>query len=310
MEKIVIIGSGCAGYTAALYTARANLSPLLITGQLPGGLLTQTSRVENYPGFSAGILGPVLMEEMYKQAEQFGCRFKYGYLVTAVDLKSGGPHSIRLDNGESIDSKTLIIATGASHRKLGLKAEAKLETKGVSYCAVCDGAFFRDRSLVVVGGGDSAMEEALYLTKYASKVTIVHRRSQLRASKIMADRVLQHPKIEMAWNSVVTDILGVELDRVTGVRLKDTKTGALRTLECEGLFVAIGHIPNTELFINRLDTDRNGYIRLHERSSHTSVESVFCAGDCADSTYRQAVTAAGMGCKAALDAERWLEANA
>ena len=306
MEKVVIIGTGCAGLTAALYTARANLKPLVFTGAMPGGLLTTTSIVENYPGFPEGIDGYELMVRMQKQAERFGARVKFGS-VDAVDV-ARQPFTLTVD-GEPVQTQTLIIASGASHRHLGLESEEKLEKKGVTYCATCDGALpmFRDRPLVVVGGGDSACEEATYLTRFASVVYLVHRRDTLRASKIMAERTFAHAKIKPVWDSIVTEVLDVKQDKVTGVRLKNVKTAKESVLECSGLFVAIGHIPNTQLFKGVLDMDENGYLRP-KRGSETNVPGVFVAGDCSDHFYRQAVTAAGMGCAAAIDAERYLAA--
>lgn len=304
MEKVVIIGTGCAGLTAAVYTARANLNPLVLTGTMPGGLLTTTSIVENFPGFPEGVDGFELMQRMQQQAEKFGARVKFG-TVEAVDLKQA-PFTLTVD-GEPVATQTLIIATGASHRHLGLESEAKLEKKGVTYCATCDGALpvFRNKPLVVVGGGDSACEEALYLTRFASEVHLVHRRDQLRASKIMADRTLAHAKIKPVWDSVVTDILDVKQDKVTAVRLENVKTRAESELACAGVFIAIGHVPNTELFRGVLTLDENGYI-VPRGGAATNVPGVFVAGDCADHDYRQAITAAGMGCAAAIDAERYL----
>ena len=306
MENVVIIGTGCAGLTAALYTARANLRPLALTGSQPGGLLTTTSIVENYPGFPDGVDGYELMTRMQKQAEKFGARVQFGTLE-AVDL-SRRPFALTVD-GEKVETQTLIIATGASHRHLGLKNEHLLVNKGVTYCATCDGALpvFRNQPLVVVGGGDSACEEALYLTRFALVVYLVHRRDTLRASKIMTDRVLANQKIKPIWDSVVTDILDVKQDKVTGVRLKHVKTNVETTLDCAGVFVAIGHVPNTELFKGALDMDASGYI-VSKRGAATNVPGVFVAGDCADQVYRQAITAAGMGCAAAIEAERFLEA--
>ena len=306
MEKVVIIGTGCAGLTAALYTARANLRPLVLTGAMPGGLLTTTSIVENYPGFPEGIDGYELMVKMQKQAERFGARVQFGTLE-AVDVAKQ-PFTLTVD-GEPVQAETLIIASGASHRHLGLESEEKLEKKGVTYCATCDGALpmFRDRPLVVVGGGDSACEEATYLTRFASVVHLVHRRDTLRASKIMAERTFAHAKIKPVWDSVVTEVLDVKQDKVTGVRLKNVKTGKESALESAGLFVAIGHIPNTQIFKGILDMDENGYI-IRKRGSETKIPGVFVAGDCSDHVYRQAVTAAGMGCAAAIDAERYLAA--
>ncbi|MCS7090683.1 MAG: thioredoxin-disulfide reductase [Verrucomicrobiota bacterium] len=307
MEDVVVIGSGCAGWTAALYTARANLKPLVLTGHLPGGLLTTTTIVENFPGFPDGIDGYELMTRMQKQAERFGARTRMATLESA-NLQTY-PFELVAD-GERLLARSLIIATGAGHRKLGLESEAKLENKGVTYCATCDGALpmFRNKPLVVVGGGDSACEEALYLTRFGSVVYLVHRRDQLRASKIMADRVLSHEKITPVWNTVVTEILDVQQNRVTGVRLKNVQNGAEQTLECAGVFIAIGHIPNTALFRGQLEMDEAGYI-LTRRGPLTSVPGVFVAGDCADPYYRQAITAAGMGCAAAIEAERFLAAG-
>jgi thioredoxin reductase (NADPH) len=307
MEKVVIIGSGCAGLTAALYAARANLRPLVLTGTQPGGLLTTTSIVENFPGFPEGIDGYELMNRMQKQAERFGARVQFG-TVEAVDLKAQ-PFVLTVD-GERVEAETLIIASGASHRHLGLENEHLLETKGVTYCATCDGALpmFRDKPLVVVGGGDSACEEATYLTRFGATVYLVHRRDSLRASKIMAERTLAHAKIKPIWDTVVTDVLDVKQNKVTGVRLKNLKTNAESTLECAGVFVAIGHIPNTSLFKGILNMDERGYI-IPKQGAATNVPGVFVAGDCSDHVYRQAVTAAGMGCAAAIEAERFLAAR-
>ena len=304
MENVVIIGTGCAGLTAAIYSARANLNPLVLTGSMPGGLLTTTSIVENFPGFPEGINGFEMMQCMQKQAERFGARIQFG-TVESTDL-SGKHAKLRID-GKELETQTLIIATGAGHRHLGIDSEQKLENKGVTYCATCDGALpmFRDKPLVVVGGGDSACEEATYLTRFASKVYMVHRRDALRASKIMAQRAMQHEKIEMVWDSVVTDIHGVEEDTVTGVQLQNHKTGEASRLDCDGVFIAIGHVPNTQIFKGQIDMDDAGYI-LPKEGSKTSVDGVFVAGDCADQVYRQAITAAGMGCMAAIDAERYL----
>lgn len=304
MEKVVIIGTGCAGLTAALYTARANLNPLVLTGMMPGGLLTTTSIVENYPGFPEGIDGFELMTRMQKQAERFGARVQFG-TVEAVDLKTK-PFALTVE-GDKIETQTIIIASGAGHRHLGLESEDRLEKKGVTYCAVCDGALpmFRNQPLVVVGGGDSACEEATYLTRFASVVYLIHRRDTLRASKIMAERTLSHSKIKPVWDSVVTDVLDVKQDKVTGVRLKNVKTGKESTLDCAGVFVAIGHVPNTQLFKGVIDMDENGYI-IPTQGSATNVPGVFVAGDCSDRVYRQAVTAAGLGCAAAIDVERYL----
>lgn len=306
MEKVVIIGSGCAGWTAALYTARANLNPLVLTGKQPGGLLTTTSIVENFPGFPQGIDGYELMTSMQKQAERFGARASFG-IVEAVDFQKT-PFVLTVD-GERVETQTVIIATGASHKHLGVPGENLLETKGVTYCATCDGALpvFRNQPLVVVGGGDSACEEALYLTRFGSEVYLVHRRDTLRASKIMADRVREHAKIKPIWDSAITEILDVKQDKVTGVRLKNLKTGAESVLNCAGVFIAIGHGPNTDIFKGQIHTDDHGFI-LRKGGSATNVPGVFVAGDCSDNVYRQAITAAGMGCAAAIDAERYLAA--
>lgn len=306
MEKVVIIGTGCAGLTAALYTARANLAPLVLTGSTPGGLLTTTSIVENFPGFPEGIDGYELMTRMQKQAERFGARVKFG-TVESVDV-TARPFKLSVD-GEPVEAQTVIIATGAGHRHLGLDSEVLLEKKGVTYCATCDGALpmFRNQPLVVVGGGDSACEEATYLTRFASTVYLVHRRDTLRASKVMAARTLTHPKIKPIWNTVVTEVLDVKQDRVTGVRLKNVQTNAETALDCAGVFVAIGHVPNTQLFKGVIDMDENGYI-VPKRGTETNIPGIFVAGDCADHVYRQAITAAGQGCAAAIDAERYLSA--
>jgi thioredoxin reductase (NADPH) len=306
MEQVVIIGTGCAGLTAALYTARANLSPLVLTGTMPGGLLTTTSIVENFPGFPEGIDGYELMTRMQQQAERFGAKVKFA-TVEAVDT-SKQPFILTVD-GESIQAQTIIIASGAGHRHLGLESEILLEKKGVTYCATCDGALpmFRQQPLVVVGGGDSACEEATYLTRFASVVYLVHRRDTLRASRIMAERTLAHAKIQPVWDSVVTEVLDIKKDKVTGVRLKNLKTAKVSTLDCAGVFVAIGHVPNTQLFKGVIDMDENGYI-IPKQGTMTNVPGVFVAGDCSDHVYRQAITAAGMGCAAAIDAERYLAA--
>lgn len=307
MEKVVIIGSGCAGLTAALYTARANLQPLVLTGTQPGGLLTTTSIVENFPGFPEGINGYDLMARMQQQAEKFGARVQFG-TVESADLSSY-PFLLTVD-GERVETQTVIIASGASHRHLGLESEAQLETRGVTYCATCDGALpvFRNQPLVVVGGGDSACEEALYLTRFASVVYLVHRRDALRASRIMSERLLAHPKIQPVWDSVVEEILDVAQGKVTAVRLRHVKTEEVRALPCAGVFIAIGHVPNTHIFKGSIDMDENGYI-LPRRGTETNVPGVFVAGDCSDHVYRQAITAAGMGCSAAIDAERFLAAR-
>jgi len=305
MEIVVIVGTGCAGLTAALYAARANLRPLVLTGKQPGGLLTTTSTVENFPGFPDGIEGCELMMRLQKQAEKFGARVQFGTLE-AAGLKQR-PLTLTID-GEEVQTETLIIATGASHRHLEVPGEHLLENKGVTYCATCDGALpiFRNKDLVVVGGGDSACEEALYLTRFGSTIHLVHRRDSLRASKVMSDRVKANPKIRPVWDSVVTEVLDVKQDKVTGVRLKNVKTQEENVLECSGVFVAVGHIPNTTLFKEALDLDPAGYI-IPKKGAATNIPGVFVAGDCSDRVYRQAVTAAGMGCAAAIEAERYLE---
>lgn len=304
MEQVVIIGSGCAGLTAAIYAARANLNPLVLTGTAPGGLLTTTSIVENFPGFPDGIDGYELMTRLQKQAEKFGARVKFANMDSVDFTKS--PFWVTVD-GELVVTKAVIIATGAGHRHLGLPSETKLEKKGVTYCATCDGALpmFRNQPVVVVGGGDSACEEALYLTRFASQVSLIHRRDALRASKIMSERVLSNPKIKPVWDSVVTEVMDVSRDRVTGVRVKNVKTGLESVIDCAGVFVAIGHQPTTELFRGQVELDESGYV-VTRKGSQTSVPGVFVAGDCADHVYRQAITAAGMGCAAAIDAERYL----
>jgi thioredoxin reductase (NADPH) len=304
MEKVVIIGTGCAGLTAAIYTARANLNPLVLTGLVPGGLLTTTSIVENYPGFPVGIDGYELMTRMQQQAEKFGARVKFA-VVEAVDF-ARRPFKLTVD-GEMVETEAVIIASGAGHRHIGLPSEAKLEKKGVTFCATCDGALpmFRNQPVVVVGGGDSACEEALYLTRFASVVYLVHRRDALRASKIMAERTLGNAKIKPIWDSVVTEVMDVSQDKVTGIRLRNVKTHAESAIDCAGVFVAIGHVPSTAIFQGQIAMDENGYV-LQQRGTETSVSGVFVAGDCADHVYRQAITAAGQGCAAAIDAERYL----
>jgi thioredoxin reductase (NADPH) len=303
-RKVVIIGSGPAGLTAALYTARANLKPLLVEGLEAGGQLMLTTMVENFPGFRAGIMGPDLMAEMRAQAEHFGMETFQGD-VTKVDL-SQRPFTLSIADGRTIATESLIIATGASARWLDIGSDRKLSGHGVSTCATCDGYFFRGKPIAVVGGGDSAMEEAIYLTRFASKVIVIHRRDTLRASKIMQDKAFANPKIEFMWDSEIAEVTDVSKGEVTGVVVRNLKTGALTNVALDGVFIAIGHTPNTSLFKGQLDLDANGYIITHA-GSKTSVEGVFAAGDVQDHVYRQAITAAGSGCMAAIDAERYLE---
>ena len=303
-RKVIIIGSGPAGLTAATYAARANLEPLVFEGSQPGGQLTITTDVENYPGFPDGILGPDLMDKFRDQAKRFGaeCHFKH---VTKVDL-SDRPFKVWVAD-ETYTSDTIIIATGATARLLGLESETRLMGHGVSACATCDGFFFKDKKVLVIGGGDSAMEEANFLTKFAAEVQIVHRRDTLRASKIMQDRIMNNPRITIQWNTVLEDIEGNEADGVSGVSLRDTRTDEVRQEPCDGVFLAIGHVPNTELFDAVLDLDDQKYIRTVDASSRTSIAGVFACGDVQDHVYRQAITAAGTGCMAAMDAEKYLE---
>ena len=303
-RKVIIIGSGPAGLTAALYTARANLNPLVFEGSQPGGQLTITTDVENYPGFPEGIMGPELMDKFRDQAARFGaeCHFKH---VTKVNF-SEPPYKVWVAD-ECYTAETIIIATGASAKMLGLESESELMGYGVSACATCDGYFFKDKKVIVVGGGDSAMEEAIYLTKFASEVLIVHRRDEFRASKIMVERALNNLKIKVAWNTVVADILGTQKKGVHSVMLKDTQNDKTREEACDGVFMAIGHIPNTDLFVEALDADQAGYIFTKNGSTATNLDGVFACGDVQDNVYRQAVTAAGTGCMAAIDAEKYLE---
>lgn len=302
--KVVIMGSGPAGLTAALYTARANLEPIVFEGLEAGGQLTLTTDVENYPGFPEGVLGPELMNSMRQQAERFGAQCVRGE-ITEVDLTER-PFTVKTHDNE-IKADTFIISSGATAKMLGLESERTLLGRGVSTCATCDGFFFRDQKLVIVGGGDSAMEEAIFLTKFASSVTVIHRRDELRASKIMQDRAFKNEKIDFIWDSVVEEITGDKDNGVTGVRIKNVKTGETGNLDCKGVFVAIGHEPNTDLFKGMLDMDEDGYLVTNPRSSETNIEGVFAAGDVQDKKYRQAITAAGSGCMAAMDAERFLE---
>ncbi len=302
IEKVIIIGGACAGLTAAIYTARAGLEPLVFTGTMFGGQLMMTTEVENFPGFPEGVQGPELIDRMRRQAERFGAKLIYED-VTKVDFTTR-PFRVWAGDKEFL-AHSVIVATGAKPRKLGLESEEKLLGKGVSYCAVCDGAFFKGAEVVVVGGGDSAMEEALHLTQHAEKVTVIHRRDKLRASKIMQERAFSNPKIRFVWDSVVEDIRDVSKDKVTGVLVRNLKTGERKEIPCEGVFIAIGHEPNTSIFEGQLELDERGYVKVHDFVK-TSVEGVFAAGDVHDSRFRQAVTASAFGCMAALECERYL----
>jgi thioredoxin reductase (NADPH) len=302
MENVIIVGTGCAGLTGAIYAARANLSPLVLEGRQPGGQLTTTTAVENYPGFPDGVDGPELIVRMHRQAEKFGARFEYG---TVEEFEHANTHSRLKVDGEWRETKALIIASGASPRYLGIDREKELIGHGLTSCATCDGAFYRNVPVCVVGGGDSACEEAIFLTRFASKVYLIHRRRALRASKIMADRMLANPKIQPIWDTVITEYLTDASGEVRGVNLKNTISGSTGELEVKCVFIAIGHEPNTAPFRNKLEMDENGYL-IQRNGTHTNLPGVFAAGDVADHVYRQAVTAAGEGCAAAMDAERWL----
>ena len=301
--RVLIIGSGPAGYTAAIYAARAELAPIVLAGLQFGGQLMITTDVENYPGFPEGVTGPGMMDMFQAQAERFGSRV---LLEDATKVDFSQRPFVAETESKRFTADAVIVATGASARWLGLESEQRLVNNGVSACATCDGALFRDKAMAVIGGGDTAMEEALFLTRFATKVTIVHRRNELRASKIMQERALKNDKIEFAWNSVVDEVLGSEADGVTGIRLADTDSGEKREIDLQAVFVAIGHQPNTTLFTEVLDCDDTGYVKVRPGTTYTSIDGIFACGDVADPTYRQAVTAAGTGCMAAIDAERWL----
>lgn len=304
-HKVVIIGTGPAGFTAALYTARAGLTPVVFEGPEPGGQLMTTTDVENFPGFPEGILGPEMMQKFREQAQKFGADLRYGY-VSEVDF-SQRPFKLTIDSEKEVLADTVIVSTGASARYLGLPNEKRLLGYGVSACATCDGAFFRNQEVAIVGGGDTAMEEALFLTRFATKVWLIHRRNEFRASKIMQERVFNHPKIEVIYNTVVEDVLGEK--GVEGIKIRNIETNEAKDLPVYGLFVAIGHKPNTDIFANQLEMDETGYIKTQNGSTYTNIEGVFACGDAQDHIYRQAITAAGTGCMAAIDAERWLAEN-
>lgn len=310
MEDVIILGTGCAGLTAAIYTARANLNPLVLEGTQPGGQLTTTSEVENFPGWPEGIDGFQLMDNLRKQAERFGTRTEYAR-VDRVDFSDAKAKKLYTEDGKELVARSVIIATGASPRLLGIPGEKEMfGGKGVTTCATCDGAFYRDMDVIVVGGGDSACEEALFLTRFCSKVTLLHRRDELRASQIMADRVVEHPKIEVKWSTVPEEVIADESGQMRSARVRNLKDGSVYEIESKGFFIAIGHIPNTKPFEGVLDLDADGYFVSQTGSQvRTTVPGVFVAGDCADHHYRQAITAAGMGCQAAIDAERWLAEN-
>ncbi|MCC5834591.1 MAG: thioredoxin-disulfide reductase [Opitutales bacterium] len=307
MEDVIILGTGCAGLTAAIYTARANLNPLVLEGTQPGGQLTTTSEVENFPGWPEGIDGFQLMDNLRKQAERFGTRTEYAR-VERVDLSDPKVKKLYTEDDRELQARSVIIATGASPRLLGIPGEKEMfGGKGVTTCATCDGAFYRDMDVIVVGGGDSACEEALFLTRFCSKVTLLHRRDELRASQIMADRVIEHPKIEVKWSTVPEEVLADESGQMRATRVRNVKDDSVYEIEAKGFFIAIGHIPNSKPFEGVLDLDNDGYFLTQAGSQvRTKVPGVFVAGDCADHQYRQAITAAGMGCQAAIDAERWL----
>lgn len=303
MKEVIVLGSGPAGLTAALYIARANLSPLLFHGPLSGGQLTTTTMVENFPGFSKGIMGPDLMEEMRLQAGRFGTEFQQK-TITKVDF-SKRPFKVYVDD-EVFEAKSIIISSGASSKTLNLEREAEMMGYGLSTCATCDGAFFNGQEIIVIGGGDSACEEALFLTKFGSRVRLIHRRNELRASKIMVDRVLAHPKIEVVWNHTMTKLLGDKKSGITGAVLKDTTNGKEQEIQCNAIFYGIGHVPNTQLFMGQLDMDENKYLITKADSTKTNIPGIFACGDVQDHIFRQAITAAGSGCMAAIETERWL----